>query len=114
LKAKIREGKLVEASDFYGAGDDTFLRDQMIKKYKCIYLKEIGAAVLSDPWEDRPIIQYGKGVYFAQKGRSLLVSLARAIVRAQPYYLCGYIHARRIKDASKYVFPLAHKIKGGA
>jgi len=114
LKAKIREGKPVEASDFYGAGDDTFLRDQMIKKYKCIYLKEIGAVVLSDPWEDRPIIQYGKGVYFAKKGRSLIVSLARAIVRAQPYYLCGYIHARRIKDVSKYVFPLAHKIKGGA
>jgi|GEM_PF-2386634 len=114
LKAKIREGKPVEISDFYGAGDDTFLRDLMVKKYKCVYLKDIGAIVLSDPWEDRPIIQYGKGVYFAKRGRSLIVSLARSIIRAQPYYLIGHVHARKINDKLKYVIPLVDKIKDGA
>lgn len=104
LKAKVRDGKPVSMNDFYGAGDDTFLRDLMIEKYECIYLKDIGALVLTDFWEDIPIVQYGKGVYFAGQGRKLLVSIARAVLRAQPYYLCGYLHGRRIKDASKFEF----------
>ena len=100
LKAKVRDGKPVDTSDLYGAGEDTFLRDSMCEKYECRYLKEIGGLVLTDPWEDRPIIQYGKGAYFAGQGRGLLVSLGRAIIRVQPYYMCGYLHARRMKKPS--------------
>ena len=114
LKAKVREGRPVNMTDFYGAGDDTFLRDLMIEKYKCVYLRDIGAIVLTDLWEERPIVQYGKGVYFASQGRKLVVSLGRAVIRAQPYYFCGYIHGRRIKDASKFEFPWTHKLKSGA
>jgi hypothetical protein len=99
LKSKVRQGLPVTVSDFYGSGDDTFLRDLMVKKYKCVYLTDVGATVLTDPWEDRPIIQYGKGVYFASMGRKMIISVGRAIVRAQPYYIVGYLHGRKIKDA---------------
>jgi len=114
LKAKVRDGKPVDMVDFYGAGDDTYLRDLMIEKYRCVYLRDIGGMVLTDPWEERPIIQYGKGVYFAGQGRKLVVSLGRAIIRVQPYYFCGYIHGRRIKDAEKVEFAWSHTMKGGA
>lgn len=114
LKSKVRDGKPINMTDFYGAGDDTFLRDLMIKKHKCIYLKDVGGLVSTDFWEERPIIQYSKGVHFAGQGRKLLVSLGRAILRAQPYYLCGYLHGRRIKDASKFEFSWFHKVKSGA
>lgn len=114
FKAKVRKGESVNISDFFCKGDDTFLKDLMIEKYKCIYLEDIGGLVLTDPWENRPIVQYGKGVYFANQGRGLVVSLARALMRGQPYYFCGYLHGRKIKDISGFQFAWTHKIKGGA
>ena len=78
-------------------GEDTFLRDCMQKKYKCIYLRDIGAIDLGTPLEDNPTVQYTIGRYFALQGRPLLVSLGRAIVRAQPHYLMGYLRWRKLK-----------------
>ena len=76
-------------------GEDTFLRDQMIKKHKCIYLKDVGAIDMGIATESLPYIQYMKGLYFARQGRSLIVSLGRTVLRMQPYYLKGYLSARR-------------------
>jgi hypothetical protein len=114
LKTKVLNEKPVDLIDFRGAGDDTHLRDLMVEKYVCLHLLDIGGMFLTDLWEERPIIQYGKGVYFANQGRKLLASLGRAIIRVQPYYFCGYIHGRRIKDSSKLEFTWSHAMKGGA
>lgn len=75
-------------------GEDTFLRDQMIKKHRCIYLKDIGGIDMGVPTESLPYIQYMKGQYFARQGRSLMVSLGRALLRGQPHYLQGYLKAK--------------------
>ncbi len=78
------------SSSFY-AGEDTFLRDWMLKKHKCVYLRDVGAIDLGTSLEGRPFVQYMTGAYFARQGRPLLVSLGRAILRAQPHYLKGYL-----------------------
>jgi hypothetical protein len=85
--------KIAGASAFIG--EDTFLRDSMIKKYKCIYLKDIGAVDLGVAHENNPEIQFRIGQYFARQKRSLIASLGRAFLRAQPYYLMGFLSERR-------------------
>jgi len=75
-------------------GEDTHLRDCMLEKHRCVYLRDIGAIMLRDVYENVPYVQYMKGQYFGRRGRSSLVSIGRAFLRAQPYYLVGYLHSR--------------------
>ena len=104
-KEKLRRGIRISKSDFeayrdiFPMGEDTYLRDCMEKKHRVVYLSDIGAIVLTNPLESHPDIQYCKGIYFALKGRKLLVSIGRSLIRFEPYYLCGYLYGRRIKNA---------------
>lgn len=75
-------------------GEDSFLRDCMIKKYRCIYLRDIGAVDIGKTIEELPYIQFMVGQYFAHRGRSMMLSFGRALLRAQPYYLKGYLHGK--------------------
>jgi len=79
------------------SGEDTFLRDSMVKKYSCVYLKDIGAVDLGFSLESRPEIQYAIGQYFAKQGRSIIVSFGRTFLRAQPYYLKGFLSEKAKK-----------------
>jgi len=76
-------------------GEDTFLRDCVCRKYRCIYLRDVGAIDLGISPENSPFVQEMKGRYFARQGRQPLISIGRAIIRLQPYYLRGYIDERR-------------------
>jgi hypothetical protein len=96
LKEKVRNNQSLALADFFGAGDDTLLRDEMKQKYRVVYLKEIGAFVLTDYWEDRPMVQYGKGIYFAVRGRKTLTALGRAFIRLQPYYFAGHLYGEKL------------------
>lgn len=73
-------------------GEDTHLKDCMLEKHRCIYLREIGAIMLRDVYEDVPYVQYMKGRYFRRRGRSLIVAIGRAFLRGQPHYLRGFLH----------------------
>jgi len=72
-------------------GEDTVLRDCMVRKHRVVYLRSIGAIDLGVPTEYRPFIQYMIGRCFAKRGRSLAVSMGRAIIRCEPDYLRGYL-----------------------
>jgi len=99
LRMGIRISKGFEVyRDIFPAGEDTYLRDCMEKKHRVIYLPDIGATVLTNPLESHPDIQYCKGIYFAFKGRKPLISIGRALIRFEPYYLCGYLYGRRLKN----------------
>jgi hypothetical protein len=76
------------------AGEDAFLHNCIIKKHKVIYLRAVGAVDLGIPTHKRPHVQYIYGQHFARQGRSFIVSLARAILRAEPYYLHGYLNEK--------------------
>lgn len=112
-KNKIRNREPLELDDFLSKGDDSHLKDLMIKKYGCVYLKDIGALILTDDWENRPFIQFSKGIYFSHADRRMLPNLIKAIVRLQPYYFCGFVHGRRIDNLSRFQF-LWRKTETGA
>lgn len=100
VKRKIRDGKQLTLGDFIQTGEDSFLRDNIMKKHKVTYLPDIGATVLSDPLGDQPLIQYTTGMYFAMTGRNWLATLGRAFFRMQPYYLVGYMYGKRLKKVT--------------
>jgi hypothetical protein len=96
VKQKMREGKYEYGDIGLSAmGEDIHMREFMSKKYKVKYLQDIGAFVLSDPYENNPVIQFWKGMYFAEQGRKMLISVLRAIIRGQPHYLVGHLYERR-------------------
>jgi len=83
-------------ADVNPTGEDTHLRDCMLEKHRCIYLRDVGAIMLRDVYEDVPYVQFMKGQYFRRRGRSLLVAIGRAFLRAQPYYLAGYLRTGKM------------------
>ncbi len=84
-------------ADVNPTGEDTFLKDCILEKHRCIYLRDVGAIMLRDVYENVPYVQYMKGQYSRRRGRSLLVAIGRAFLRAEPHYLRGFLHARARK-----------------
>jgi len=80
-------------ADMNPTGEDTHLRDCMSEKHHCIYLRDIGAIILRDVYENVPYVEYMKGQYFRRRGRSLLVAIGRAFLRGEPHYLRGFLRA---------------------
>ena len=75
-------------------GEDTHLRNCMIKKHKVLYLSEIGAEDLRPGLEERKIIQYKIGMSFARQRRKFTRVLLHVIIHIRPYVLIGYLCAR--------------------
>lgn len=88
-------------ADVNPTGEDTHLKDCMLEKHRCIYLRDFGAIGLRGLYEDDPCVQYMTGQYFARRGRSLLVSIGRAFLRGQPDYLRGFLHQRNKQSSSR-------------
>jgi glycosyltransferase involved in cell wall biosynthesis len=88
-------------ADVNPTGEDTHLKDCMLEKHRCIYLRDLGAIGLRGLYEDDPCVQYMTGQYFARRGRSLLVSVGRAFLRGQPDYLRGFLHQRNKQSSSR-------------
>jgi len=80
-------------ADVNPTGEDTHLKDCMLEKHRCIYLRDVGAIMLRDVYEDVPYVQFMKGQYFRRRDRSLLVAIGRAFLRGQPHYLRGFLRA---------------------
>jgi len=82
-------------ADMNPTGEDTHLRDCMSEKHDCIYLRDVGAIILRDMYENVPYVQYMKGQYFRRRGRSLLIVIGRTFLRGQSHYLLGFIRAHK-------------------
>lgn len=97
-KQKLRQGitKAWTLEDFYGTGEDTYLRDCMERKHKLIYLPDIGCIMLTNPLEVHPDVQYSKGVYHALRGRNLIGALTRTIFRFEPHYIRGHFYGKQL------------------
>lgn len=72
-------------------GEDTHLRDFMIKKHKCLYLPDIGAEDLRPGLEERKEIQTRMGLQFAYEGRSPGRVLMHSIIHLRPYVFLAYV-----------------------
>lgn len=76
-------------------GEDTYLRDCMIKKHRVIYLKDLGARVLTHNLADLPHIQFEDGRYFASQGYGIFRILAKAVTYWRFYLLRGWLYEKR-------------------
>jgi len=69
----------------------------MVKKHNVVYLSDVGAFALRNPMGKNPHMQWLKGFHSAIQGRTLLGTIAKTFVRAEPYYLKGYFDGAKIK-----------------
>lgn len=76
------------------AGEDTFLRDWMIKKHKVLYLSDIGADDERLGLEDSRFIQFKIGRKLAYDGKNLAWVLKHAIAHIRFHVIAGYIFER--------------------
>ena len=75
-------------------GEDTYLRNCMVKKHRVLYLADIGAEDMRPGLEDRKEIQYKIGAKFALERMGLLKVAKHALVHLRLYTLIGYFSMR--------------------
>jgi hypothetical protein len=92
--SKARLGPLKEDSNI---GEDTHLRDWMIKKYKCLYLPDIGAQVTRLGLEDSKKIQYKTGKKYVHEGKNFFYVLRHALIHIRPHVIVSYLKYRYAK-----------------
>ena len=73
-------------------GEDTYLRDCMERKYRCVYLRDIGAIVLTQNIAELPRIQFERGRYFASKGYNIPKMFLKSFLYLEPHLLRGYFY----------------------
>ena len=101
VKQKLRHSSLQEIramTDLYG--EDVYLRNCMMRKHEVVCLRDIGAVALRNPMERHPHMQWLRGFYSAVRGSTWPGTLAKTFVRAEPYYLKGYIDGTRMKRSN--------------
>jgi FkbM family methyltransferase len=72
-------------------GEDTHLHDQMKKKYRCIYLPEIGAEDQRPGLEERKPIQTKIGMKFAYEGASPITVFKHSLFNLRFHVFRSYI-----------------------
>ncbi len=80
-------------------GEDTYLRDCMIKKHRVIYHRDVGAKVLTTNIADLPRIQFERGRYFASQGYGFMRILLKAFLYFQFHVLLGWLYEKRRRSA---------------
>lgn len=76
-------------------GEDTYLRDCMTKKHRIVYLKNVGAKVLTYNIGDLPRIQFEHGRYFASQKYNVFQILAKAFLYWRFHILLGWLYEKR-------------------
>jgi len=78
-------------------GEDTYLRDCMVKKYNIIYLSRIGAVIMDREKIYHPSQQIERAIYSIKTKRSLIGAIIHSIIWAEPHYLKKYLEERKIQ-----------------
>ncbi|MHA2105216.1 MAG: glycosyltransferase [Candidatus Hodarchaeales archaeon] len=90
---KVDKGVSVSKESF-NMGEDTFLRDSMQKKYKTISMSTMGGVIMDREKHNHPKMQFERGRYNAQRGRSLIGAIVHTILQVEPNYFKGYLFER--------------------
>lgn len=75
-------------------GEDTYLRDCMQRKYKCAYLRCVGAIDFGIALHDNNHMQFAMGRLYAHQQKSLRQVLAAAFVYYHPDSIVGYFYEK--------------------
>ena len=94
-KQVFRGETIPEGGVFWHAGEDTYLRDCMVKQHRVITLSDVGAICLTDRLEDIPGVQFEIGRYNATRTRSMLGAIVHVVAYAHPHYFRGFIYEKQ-------------------
>lgn len=94
-KQVFRGETIPEGGVLWHAGEDTYLRDCMVKQHRAITLTDVGAICLTDALEDVPWVQFEIGRYNATRARSMLGAIVHVVAYAHPHYLRGFIYEKQ-------------------
>jgi len=94
-KQVFRGETIPEGGVLWHAGEDTYLRDCMMKQHRVITLSDIGAVCLTDALEDAPDIQFEIGRYNATRARSMLGAIVHVVAYGHPHYFRGFIYEKQ-------------------
>ena len=75
-------------------GEDTYLRDCMNRKYRCVYLRSVGATDYGIALHDDPKMQFATGRYYFHKGMSLSGVLLASFTYFHPQSIAGYLYEK--------------------
>lgn len=75
-------------------GEDTYLRDCMQRKYKCVYLRCVGAIDFGIALHDNAHMQFAMGRLYFHQQKSLWQALAAAFVYYHPDSIVGYFYEK--------------------
>ena len=75
-------------------GEDTYLRDFMEKKYKCVYLRDTGAIDFGIALHDDKKVQFTMGRYYLHNDRVLWQVLIAAFAYYHPDSIVGYFYEK--------------------
>lgn len=98
--SRIKELRNPKHAGFYSSviGEDVYLRDCMQRKYRCVYLKCVGAVDYGISLHDNPVIQFTMGRYYFHQGKSLWQVLLAAFLYYHPDSIVGYFYEKeRVK-----------------
>lgn len=86
-----------KASDYrqYYCGEDTFLRDYMLNKYRCVYLGVVGGVSVRPSIQNDQVVQFFVGMYDHTRGRNLLKAIMTTLMYVRPFYFMGYLWNRK-------------------
>jgi len=94
-KQVFRGEVIPEGGVLWHAGEDTYLRDCMMKQHRVITLSNVGAVCLTDALEDAPGVQFEIGRYNAIRARSMLGAIVHVVTYAHPHYFRGFIYEKQ-------------------
>ncbi|KXB04313.1 hypothetical protein AKJ48_02990 [candidate division MSBL1 archaeon SCGC-AAA261O19] len=73
-------------------GEDTYLRNCMMRKHKVIYLEDVGGKALATNIWDLPQIQFENGRHLASKEYGILRVLLAVLLQLHAYALLGWLY----------------------
>lgn len=81
-----------------GMGEDTYLRDCMKQKHKVKYLPDLGCVSVRPGMLNTATVQFERGRYYHQQGRSLLGQFLKSFIYLQPHQLRGWMYEKKREE----------------
>lgn len=101
-KTALRKGNEPIVGAKVCLGEDTYLRNCMEQKHNVAYLNAVGAIIVTErELKHHSHVQFERGRYYFDRGRSVLGAIVTMVMHFQPYYLKGYFYERRRQHTQK-------------